>query len=86
MGNKHKKKFIINILIGLVLTNSSISVIIYTIYADKLKLDWIYLAFISALAFNAGLLFLGSALVHKVKADLIRRQKEKMKTDNLITE
>ena len=83
MNNKHKKKFIINILIGLILTNSSISAIIYTAYSDKLKFDWRYWAFISVLAFNAGLLFLGSALIHKVKADLMRRQKEKMKTDQI---
>ena len=83
MNNKHKKKFIINILIGLILTNSSISAIIYAAYTDKHKLDWIYWVFISVLAFNAGLLFLGSALIHKVKADLIRRQKEKMKTDQI---
>lgn len=83
MNNKHKKKFIVNILIGLILTNISISALIYTANADKLKLDWIYRAFISVLAFNAGLLFLGSALIHKVKADLMRRQKEKMKTDQI---
>jgi len=40
-------------------------------------MDWIFWALISAVTINAGLLFLGSALIHKVKADLIRRQKQK---------
>jgi hypothetical protein len=31
---------------------------------------------------NTGFLFIGSAVVHKVKADLIRRQKQKTRQEN----
>jgi uncharacterized membrane protein HdeD (DUF308 family) len=81
MSNKHEKKFLINMLIGFILTTSGVSAIIYSSFTDEHKMDWIFWAAISAIAINAGLLFLGSALIHKVKADLIRRQKQKTKPD-----
>ncbi len=86
MSNKHEKKFLINMLIGFILTTSGISSIIYSAFTDEHKMDWIFWAAISAVAINAGLLFLGSALIHKVKADLIRRQRQKAKTDKGIPE
>jgi uncharacterized membrane protein HdeD (DUF308 family) len=86
MSNKHEKKFLINMLIGFILTTSGISAIIYSAFTDEHKMDWIFWAAISAVAINAGLLFLGSSLIHKVKADLIRRQKQKSKTDKGIPE
>ena len=86
MSNKHEKKFLINMLIGFILTTSGISSIIYSAFTDEHKMDWIFWAAISAVAINAGLLFLGSALIHKVKADLIRRQRQKAKTDKGVPE
>lgn len=80
MSNKHEKKFLRNMLIGFVLTTGGISAIIYAAFTDQQKIDWIFWAAISAVTINAGLLFLGSALIHKVKADLIRRQKQKNET------
>jgi hypothetical protein len=82
MTNKHEKKFIINMLIGFILTTGGISAVIYSSFTEEHKMDWIFWAAISAVAINAGLLFLGSSLIHKVKADLIRRQKQKSKADN----
>ena len=67
-------------LIGFVLTTGGVSAIIYAAFTDVHKMDWIFWAAISAVTINAGLLFLGSALIHKVKADLIRRQKQKNET------
>jgi hypothetical protein len=81
MTNKHEKKFIINMLIGFILTTGGVSSVIYACFTGEQKMDWIFWASISAVALNAGLLFLGSALIHKVKADLIRRQKQKLKSD-----
>ncbi len=86
MSNKHEKKFLINMMIGFILTTSGISSIIYSAFTDEHKMDWIFWAAISAVAINAGLLFLGSALIHKVKADLIRRQRQKAKTDKGVPE
>jgi len=82
MNNKHKKKFIIYMQIGFIFITIGIAAILYFAYTDGHKLDWILWATISVLAFNAGLLCLGNAIIHKVKSDLIRRQKQKTKTDN----
>jgi len=81
MANKHEKKFIIHMLIGFLLTTSGITSIIYSSFTDEHKMDWIFWSAISAVALNAGLIFLGSSFIHKVKADLIRRQKQKTKSD-----
>jgi len=86
MSNKHEKKFIINMLIGFLFTTCGISSIIYSIFSDEHKIDWFFWAAIPAIAINAGLLFLGSALIHKVKADLARRQRQKTKTEKSIAE
>ena len=77
MANKHEKKFFINVLIGLVFTSGGIASIIYSTFTRENHQDWIFWAAIPIVAINAGLLFLGSSVVHKVKADLIRRQKQK---------
>jgi len=81
MNNKHERKFIINIEIGLILTNSGIFAIINIADPDKHKWDWIYRTIILSLAFNASLLLPGNAFIHKTKADLIGSQNQKMKTD-----
>lgn len=81
MNKKHEKKYTINMLVGFILTTIGIFSINYVAFTNDPKFDWIFWAIVSALVINAGLFFLGSALVHKVKADLIRRQKQRTKTD-----
>ncbi len=83
MSNTHEKKFIINTMLGLILTTGGISAIIYAAITKPNEQDWVFWAIISAISFNAGLLFLGSAVIHKVKADLIRRQKSKPRPDKM---
>jgi len=77
MSNSHEKKFVINILIGLVFTTLGVSSIIYACFTKENQNDWIFWATIPVILINTGLLFIGSAVVHKVKADLIRRQRQK---------
>lgn len=81
MTNKHEKRFIINTLIGLLLTTASAFVILYVCFHKTEQQDWIFWAVITAIGLNAGFLFIGSGAVHKVKADLIRRQKQKNRVD-----
>lgn len=81
MSNKHEKKFVINTLIGLLFTTASAFVILYVCFHKIEKQDWIFWAIITAIGMNAGFLFIGSGVVHKVKADLIRRQKQKSRPD-----
>ena len=86
MSNKHEKKFIINMLIGFLFTTTGISSIIYFAYTDEHKIDWLLWAAVPVVTINAGLIFLGSALIHKVKADLIRRQRQKSKPEKVMAE
>lgn len=81
MGNKHEKRFLINILIGLLFTTGGILSIIYIIFTKAHENDAIFWAAIPVVTINTGLLFIGSAIVHKVKADFIRRQKRKSRPD-----
>jgi uncharacterized membrane protein HdeD (DUF308 family) len=81
MSNKHEKKFIIHMLIGFLFTTTGISSIIYFAHINEHKINWYLWAAIPVVAINAGLLFLGSAIIHKVKADLIRRQRQKTKPE-----
>ncbi len=83
MSNKHEKKFFINTLIGLLFTTASAFVILYICFHKTQQQDWIFWAVITAIGMNTGFLFIGSAVVHKVKADLIRRQKQKTRQENI---
>jgi uncharacterized membrane protein HdeD (DUF308 family) len=77
MSNKHERKFVINMLIGLFFTTAGIASIIYACFTKENHNDWIFWATIPVITINTGLLFIGSSIIHKVKADLIRRQKQK---------
>jgi uncharacterized membrane protein HdeD (DUF308 family) len=77
MSNSHEKKFVINMLIGLTFTTAGIFSIIYACFNRVNQDDWIFWAVIPVILINTGLLFIGSSVIHKVKADLIRRQKQK---------
>jgi uncharacterized membrane protein HdeD (DUF308 family) len=76
MSDKHTNRFILYTLLGLVLTTSGIICLVYG-SATKSSNDWFFWAIIAAFCINAGLLLLGSSLVHKIKSDLMgRRRKE----------
>ena len=80
MSSKRERKFIINMIIGLMFTTTGICSILYACLTIQNEKDWVIWAIISVVTFNAGLLFLGSSIVHKIKADLIRRQRQRSKT------
>ena len=67
-------------LIGFVFTTTGICSILYSCLTIQNEKDWVTWAVISVVTLNAGLLFLGSSIVHKVKADLIRKQRQRSKT------
>ncbi len=82
MNNKHEKKFIYYIQIGFILTTIGVTAIIFFADNVEVKLSWVLRAVICSVFINSGLLFLGSAVIHKVKADLSRRQRHKSKLGN----
>jgi heme/copper-type cytochrome/quinol oxidase subunit 3 len=64
-------------LIGLAFTSLGIVTIVYASFTQKNNQDWVFWAIIPLVAINTGILFISSAIIHKVKADLIRKQKQK---------
>ena len=82
MSINRERKFIINMLVGLLFTTTGIFSILYACLTIQNEKDWFIWAVISVVTINAGLLFLGSSIIHKVKADLIRRQRQRSKTDH----
>jgi uncharacterized membrane protein HdeD (DUF308 family) len=77
MANPHKEKYISKLLIGIGLTTAGVFVILYASFERGQKEDWYFWGIIASLAINAGIILLGSAFVHKIKSDLIRRQKQR---------
>ena len=79
MTNKHRQKYLIRLLVGVGLVSGGILVIIYTSFLESKDRqgEWYIWAAAAMTLVNGGLLILGSAFVHKVKSDLIRKQKLK---------
>lgn len=77
MTNKHRQKYISRLLIGLALVTVGIMCIFYMSFLRNNQEEWYLWAFAVIVLINGGLLSLGSAIVHKVKADFIRKQKHK---------
>ena len=77
MANKHQQMIIPNFLIGIVLVTTGIFLVFYAIRSDLPKTDRDLMIAGIALLINGGLFFWGSAFVHKVKSDLIRKQKKR---------
>ena len=81
MSNSHEGKFISKLLIGITLIIISVFVLFYTIYERPEKAikeeDWYWWAFAFAAVLTSGIVFICSAFVHKVKSDLIRRQRQR---------
>lgn len=85
MSNTHEKKYVIYMVIGLIFTTAGISSIIYACFNRQNQQDWMFWAIIPVILINTGLLFIARSVIHKVKADLIRRQKQKSsRTDRYI--
>ena len=75
MPNKHERKIIPNFLIGIVLVSAGILLIIYYVQSQLKQINKDLIIAGIVVLINAGLYFWGSAFVHKIKSDLIRRQK-----------
>jgi hypothetical protein len=74
MPNKHYQKWLLQMPIGFLLVGAGVVVIMYA--ANKRASDeWLIWAIISVTILNAGLGILGNAYIHKVKSDLMRRQR-----------
>ncbi len=76
MANKHYKRWLLQMPAGFVLIAAGILVITYSM-ANRAQDDWLIWGMAAAVIFNLGLSLLGNAYVHKVKSDLIRKERNK---------
>ena len=77
MSNSHQEKYITKLLVGIAFVTAGIFVIMFAAFEKGEKHDWYFWGILSAVAINTGILLLGSAYVHKIKSDLIRRQRQR---------
>ncbi len=82
MSNNHQEKFITQLLTGFACVTAGIFVIMYLVFSKPKQGGWYFWGILTAILVNIGLYLLMSGFVHKVKSDLIRRQKlrEQQKT------
>ena len=82
MSNSHQEKFITKLLIGITFILVSVFLLFYTIFERSEKAikedDWYWWALGFAALLTTGVLLICSAYVHKMKADLIRRQQQRV--------
>lgn len=77
MSNSHHEKFVVKLLVGIALIIGGIFIILYASFTRTEKDDWYLWAILSSAAVISGLLLSGSALIHKIKSDLIRKQRHR---------
>jgi hypothetical protein len=77
MSNTHREKYITKLLLGIGITSAGIFLIFFACFTRSQKDDWYFWGLIAAITVNTGLVVTGSAFVHKMKSDLMRRQKQK---------
>ncbi|HEV8282958.1 MAG TPA: hypothetical protein VGQ09_01540 [Chitinophagaceae bacterium] len=76
MPNKHYQKWLLQMPVGFLMVGAGIIVIMYS--ANKRASDeWLLWGIVSAAIITAGLGILGNAYIHKVKSDLIRKQRSR---------
>ncbi len=82
MSNTHQEKYITKLLIGFSAVIAGIFSILYACFEKSQVSDWYFWGIIASVLICTGLFFLLTAIVHKIKADLIKRQKvrEQQKT------
>jgi len=76
MSNKHYQKWLLQMPVGFLLVGAGVIVIMYS--ANKRASDeWLIWGLISATIMTTGLGILGNAYIHKVKSDLIKKQRSR---------
>jgi uncharacterized membrane protein HdeD (DUF308 family) len=79
MANKHFNRWLLKMPLGLLLIAAGLASIIYPLYNNRPREEWMIWGAASIVLFIIGLLLLGSAYIHKVKSDLIKRGRPRYK-------
>jgi cytochrome bd-type quinol oxidase subunit 1 len=75
MSNSHQERFLTKLLIGIGCIMASIFVIMFVCFERTKYDEWYYWGLLSSVLMVAGVVLCGSAFVHKMKSDLIKRQR-----------
>jgi divalent metal cation (Fe/Co/Zn/Cd) transporter len=81
MSNHHYEKWLLKLLVGIVLIGGGVFFLYYSVTHLHTKDRWVLWGLTSAISITIGALLLSSATIHKVKSDLIRKQKMRHQTD-----
>lgn len=74
-SNNHREKYFSNLLFGLAAVAAGIFLTVYACFEKPGTGDWYFWGAAASALVCAGLYLLMNAVVHKVKADFIRKQK-----------
>lgn len=77
MSNTHQEQFVTKMLVGFAFVTAGILLTFYTAFERARNEDWYLWGIVASVIINTGLYFLINAFVHKVKADFIKRQKQR---------
>lgn len=77
MNNRHQAKYVNNLFTSFLCINAAIFLVFYSRIADPAYHYWIPWTIGVCILLTTGILLGGSAFVHKVKADFIRRQRRR---------
>ena len=77
MSNDHQEKYVTKLLFGFTFITAGILLILYAAFERTRQEDWYFWGIVASVLINGGLYFLLTAFVHKVKSDLIRKQKSR---------
>ncbi|MBL0273380.1 MAG: hypothetical protein IPQ06_10000 [Chitinophagaceae bacterium] len=77
MSSSHSDKYLTKLLFGLSAVITSIFVIVFACFERTKKEDWYFWGLVASILMCTGLLLLLSSVVHKIKSDLINRQKSR---------
>jgi len=77
MSNSHSDKYVTSLLLGFSFVIGSVFLLLFPVFEKEQKNDWYIWAIVASITLCIGLYFLVSAAVHKVKSDLIKRQRSR---------
>ena len=82
MSNNHQEKYITKLLVGFSFIIGAIFIIVFAAFERTRHDDWYFWGLVASILMCAGLYLLLSSFVHKMKSDLIKRQRlrEQQKT------
>jgi hypothetical protein len=77
MSNAHQEKYITKLLLGFTFVTAGIFIILYAAFERTRQDDWYFWGLVASVIICTGIYLLLSSFIHKMKSDLIKRQKQR---------